>query len=513
MRNALYFLFVSTFLPLHAHASVLISEIMYDLPGTDTGREWVEITNTSSSSLDFTMYKFYEAETNHALTLYRGNTMVSSGGYAVVVDDADLFLADNPSYSGAIFDSSWSSLSNEGESLEIRDAEGSVLDHIAYSKEQGALGDGMSLGRNGNSLVPQNPSPGTGGAGTAPLALPPPSSSNSSQTLSGGSGGSTSSSTIFFAIPKNNLEQSFAVSAGGNRILMEQIQHVFDAKVTGVPSSALPYVQYRWNFGNGEEVLKQTVEHRYLRRGEYVVVLSATSGGKTVTDRIVVAVTGPELTVKEVGSDGIEFKNTSSRDIDLSGWHVRAGVEMFRLPHDTWILAGRNLFLESRVSKLHTSAGDSVELLFPNGVVATESQKEVALPVMTPESLTKVVIEESKRVTVEPEEEKEDVKEKELEPIVRASETKPAAPVVNPSELGVAAALAAVPESDEESPLMMPILGLVALIGISSGAVILMRQSKGAQAELIIPEGKTSAREPALVRNKTNEADSYTIIE
>ncbi len=49
-----------------AFAEVVISEIMYDVSGSDTDREWVEVYNNSSSAVDFTSWKLFEANTNHA---------------------------------------------------------------------------------------------------------------------------------------------------------------------------------------------------------------------------------------------------------------------------------------------------------------------------------------------------------------------------------------------------------------------------------------------------------------
>ena len=43
---------VLVILPVVSHAQVYINEIMYDLPGTDSGREWIEIYNAGSDAVD-----------------------------------------------------------------------------------------------------------------------------------------------------------------------------------------------------------------------------------------------------------------------------------------------------------------------------------------------------------------------------------------------------------------------------------------------------------------------------
>ena len=52
-----------------AYANILINEVMYDVEGTDTDREWIEVYNDGSESVDLSTYKLFEANTNHGLTL------------------------------------------------------------------------------------------------------------------------------------------------------------------------------------------------------------------------------------------------------------------------------------------------------------------------------------------------------------------------------------------------------------------------------------------------------------
>ncbi|MBI5405884.1 lamin tail domain-containing protein [Candidatus Kaiserbacteria bacterium] len=138
------FLSLAILVPASAHAAVIFTEIMYDVSDTDTGREWVEITNTGSSAMDASGYKFFEANTNHALTLASGDGMLAPGGSAVIANDPTKFKTDWPGYTGILFDSSFS-LSNTGESLALKDGALTVLDSVSYDSSLGAAGDGNSL--------------------------------------------------------------------------------------------------------------------------------------------------------------------------------------------------------------------------------------------------------------------------------------------------------------------------------------------------------------------------------
>jgi len=101
---------------------------MYDLEGSDSGREWIEVC--ADNETDLSTWKFFEEGSNHGLTLYQGDVL-SAQGCAVIVDDAGKFLEDMPSFSGTIYDSSWSTLKNTGETLTIRDADLNDVDTVS----------------------------------------------------------------------------------------------------------------------------------------------------------------------------------------------------------------------------------------------------------------------------------------------------------------------------------------------------------------------------------------------
>ena len=48
---------VSMFLPSVLHADVIISEVMYDPPGSDIQQEYIELQNTGSAPVDITKWK------------------------------------------------------------------------------------------------------------------------------------------------------------------------------------------------------------------------------------------------------------------------------------------------------------------------------------------------------------------------------------------------------------------------------------------------------------------------
>src|SRR3989338_1551208 len=164
------------FLPVCVSAQVIISEIMYDVEGSDANREWIEVFN-AGAAVNLTEWRFFEGDSNHVLTAVGSETLVA-GGYAVIADDPEKFREDWPSFSGRLFDSSFS-LSNTGETLILRCCGSDLVDKdtVTYTGENGAAGDGKTLQRqsiSGQALSPFSPTPGTGSlavSGTNPTTL------------------------------------------------------------------------------------------------------------------------------------------------------------------------------------------------------------------------------------------------------------------------------------------------------------------------------------------------------
>lgn len=145
-------------MPAAAHASVQITEIMYDLEGADSGFEWIEITNTGPAAVDIGSWRLFEGNTNHKLVLKKGSsTLLPPGASAIIADKPENFLSHWPNVA-MVFDSAFS-LSNTGEALALKNGS-NVIEQVAYISDMGAKGDGGSLHRYQDSFVAAMPNPG-----------------------------------------------------------------------------------------------------------------------------------------------------------------------------------------------------------------------------------------------------------------------------------------------------------------------------------------------------------------
>ncbi len=139
-----------------ASAEVRINEVTYDLNGTDTGHEWIELY--SDEPINISGWKLYEASTNHGLTIVNGSWIIE--GYVIIADDTSIFLSDYPNYNGALIDSSFS-LDNNGESLAIKNKSLDIINQVNYISSWGGNGNGKSIQFNGTGWCEGLPTPGS----------------------------------------------------------------------------------------------------------------------------------------------------------------------------------------------------------------------------------------------------------------------------------------------------------------------------------------------------------------
>lgn len=95
--------------------------------------EWIEIWNKGSDAVDLTSWKFWEGETNHGLqNTSTTDSVVASGEYAVICQDATQFFLDYPAFNGSVFDSAWGSLSTSSEEIGLKYDNDNFVEKFSY---------------------------------------------------------------------------------------------------------------------------------------------------------------------------------------------------------------------------------------------------------------------------------------------------------------------------------------------------------------------------------------------
>jgi len=143
MKSIFIVVIIFLMLTFSVSAEIVITEIMYDVSGSDDGYEWIEIYNLGPGSVDMTGWKFFESGVKHGITIKQGSLNLDSGDILIIADNHANFLSDYPWYSGNLADSAFL-LSNTGEELSILDDGLNVQDVVFYS-DFAAAGNSIEL--------------------------------------------------------------------------------------------------------------------------------------------------------------------------------------------------------------------------------------------------------------------------------------------------------------------------------------------------------------------------------
>jgi len=369
--NTITLFLVLFFVPLLSSAQISITEIMYDLPqdsGADGGREWVEIYNSGNEAVDLSTWRFFEADTNHKLTIVEGEAMLPADRYVVIVDKAGAFLTDWPLFSGVLFDSSFS-LKNTGEFIAIRNSDLVDIDSVTYSSDWGGKGDGNSLQYVNGKWIAAAPTPGEANAESAPPegSGEEPQTTAEERTKSSSGESSSTPGSVGSSFP---VEPQIFAYAGKNRKVSVSADSLFEGEALGLKREPLLGARYLWNFGDGKTKEGQKILHYYSYPGEYVVVLNVSSGKFSASDRVIVEALPADIIISAIDREFIELENRGDHELNLSWWQLRAGSDFFMIPENTIILPHKKTIFPSLITELTTHNTKNVVLLYPNGVIA-----------------------------------------------------------------------------------------------------------------------------------------------
>lgn len=393
--NTIRFLYITSLIisPLISYAQVEISEIMYDHEGTDSGNEWVEIHNTSSSAINLEDWSFRENEVNHGLQ-FPGTSTINPDARMVIVQNTDQFSAEY----GTTIDTIKSSfsLNNTGEVLELVNASGEVVDSHRYSSETGAQGDGTSLQLVANQWVTGTPTPGSanqtspqGGTEEEPETTETPS--DTSDTIVEDDVRKKKEKFQDYYEPYITFPEVI-VAHSGERFqagVFHVKEHSRVHKLKGV---------YYLNYGDGtviESSERIDEVHRYPAAGSYMVtfeyytsVLQYRHGEPELIYQKAIQVVPPSITIS--GSDtegGIKITNTGSKGIDVSGWMIQGGASPYTFPRQSIILPSSTIVVshkslgywvdETVLTKLYLS--NDLNLLIHRYEAPAVEQKELTV--------------------------------------------------------------------------------------------------------------------------------------
>ena len=451
------------FAPGSVGAEVIINEIMYDLSGTDTDHEWVEIYNNGASGVDISGWKFYDGS-NHNLNVPQaqggqGAMLLSASGYAILSADAATFLADHPGFSGTVIDTVLS-LNNTGATVKILKSDSSVSDSVTYVSAGGASGDGNSLQLLSGAWIAAAPTPGAENQGTVANSNP---SGEPVRVEGGGASPAPSAQTagvktysVKIISPKTSLAglplplQAEVYEPGGGRIYAGRLF---------------------WNFGDGDsrevkENIGAALVHAYFYPGQYDISVEYYrdyfSDAPTARARQEIKIAPMAIVISRLGGAGdffVELANNSGAEADISKWSLVQGEKAFFLPRNTFLPAGGKIILSPKITGFDFALGQEIQLLTKEGIIAHEHTEA---PVKT--------------VTVQKKSQNEPL----AKPMALLSTPAPAEESIESNtDLTATASSSNLTPEDTAQISYWPLWGAGALVLFGAGGVYVLRKRKG----------------------------------
>lgn len=332
----------------------MISEIMYDLDGGDSKREWIEIYNDGADT-DISTWRFIEGGKSHKLSTALGTGVLKTNTAAIIADNAEVFQSEYPDYSGLLFDSSFS-LKNTGEELIIQDDTGVDIDSVTYTPDWGGKGDGNSLHFDGNTWAGAVPSPGEASiktvVGTTTEEVDTPVETVTEEIVSVHAHQRSLRREVY--IPE------LIVTLGRARLVSVGTPVRFDIDVIS-PKGVDPH-DVTWTFGDGMIATGAETQHMYQYPGTYIVFANVRYNSEHAVARTEVEVFLPVVHITQANDTFIELFNETEYEINIGEWVLRTNGGKTIVPQDTIIKSGALVRIPSRALRYPATVHDEVLL-------------------------------------------------------------------------------------------------------------------------------------------------------
>lgn len=368
------------FLPAISDAAIIINEIAWMGDIDSANNEWIELHNTgSTASVDG-----WVLSDNFGLEIELAGS-VAAGQYAV------LERTDDESAPGTAFLTYTGALSNDGRTLTLRRADGSIEDQVAGGSDWEYVGgdnetkDTAQLTTSG--WITAVPTPGKSNQTAPTITYVSDSESEPDK--------SSDPVSVSLEIPESELKLSIVASKRG--YVNQPVSLAVEA--TGLGKTLLQSLSYEWNLGNLEIATTKEVSAQYDYPGTYVVIVEATYGRHVARARHELTILPTAVSLAHDERGNVLLHNDSKYEVDLSNFELR-GHKSVIFPELSYMAPGATLRVLKKdlggsvvaLIALYDAAGEAQAMLVPE-VLQDASKQSQKLAAIAPRTVSQVVTE------------------------------------------------------------------------------------------------------------------------
>ena len=330
-------LLILLLVPHSLFAAVTINEIAWMGSVNSANDEWIELYNDGSSvSVDG-----WVLSDGQGLDIMLAGS-VGAGTYAV------LERTDDTSAPGSAFLIYTGALGNDGRTLTLKRADGSIEDQVVGGADWSNIGGDNTTKETAqyttNGWVTGTPTPGEKNvsAGTQ-------TSSDNSQTTTEDTAASSKDDdkNLYISLVEPNNELTLNIEAPQTGYVNQPVTLAVMPK--GLGERIMDSLNYTWNFGNLATSSGSEVKVRYSHPGTYVVVVEAQYTKYVARARHTITILPTTVSLIKNEDGDILIQNSAQYEVDLSGFTLTGNKSVifpeytFLAPKATMIVSAKKV--------------------------------------------------------------------------------------------------------------------------------------------------------------------------
>jgi hypothetical protein len=393
MKYTWLFLGALLLLPQLVFADVKINEVAWMGTAKSQYSEWLELYNSGEDAVSLAGWKLYKTSSDLIYTLTKS---IPAKGYLLIerttasAPDAVAGINDEAGAFGS------SGLRNTGETLILKDKNGTAMDTLSFSSgwPAGDAETNKTMQWNGSKWITADATPDAANASVTDVVVPPPAASSSSSASSGSGSGSTSSSTKSTSTSSTagtkseSTTKSKTVTTKSNltvvapKVIFQGVRNEYDATFTMDATLKTPQGYFYWNMGDGTTYMQSTlmpIAYAYHYAGTYTVSLSyysSPSASKPFLQATAAAAVTAPLATLEVLSNGaaLQITNNTTKAMDIGYWPITTTDGVRAMPDLTVLSSKAHIIVSAQTLGLTTIRNPILST--PDGTKVLSSAKK-----------------------------------------------------------------------------------------------------------------------------------------